>query len=273
MRELLEILGPPVAACVFGGAACGLLGLLVSGLRAPLLGVFTAHSALAGAVILPMLGASQGAGAWMGALAGGAGLGLASSRMRDGASEALGPLFSLVLGAAFLGMALSPSLRSSQMALMLGSPLLVGWSQALILAGLLALLVALLRVFHKETKLLLFSPELAACQLPAPLLLGGLLVLASAILAACLDLVGGLMLYALIANPPAAALRLSRTFRGAAWLSAVFGALSGLAGLAAAYALDLPAGACIALASGLPLILPLLTARRAVPGDVHHAHA
>ena len=46
-----ELLLPIVGAAVLGGAAAGLLGTLVLGFRMPFLAIFTAHAALAGAIL------------------------------------------------------------------------------------------------------------------------------------------------------------------------------------------------------------------------------
>ena len=106
-------------------------------------------------------------------------------------------------------------------------------------------------LWPEPLRLLLFSRELAAVLLPERGLFLLVLVLSSAVVTVNLETVGGLMLYALIANPAVAALRLGRTYAAVLGLGAGFGAASAVAGFAVAYWLDLPVGACIVVVSSL----------------------
>ena len=77
----------------------------------------------------------------------------------------------------------------------------------------------------------------------------GFLVLTAATLTVNFQTVGGLMIYSLISNPAAAAFQVTRGCRRTMFLSAVFGAVSGLGGFLIAAATDLPSGAVIVLVS------------------------
>jgi manganese/iron transport system permease protein len=162
---------------------------------------------------------------------------------------ALGTLFSLSMGLAFLGIGLAEGPKSALLSLLWGSLLFVNPSQLWWIAVSAAALAVFAFVFDRRLRVLLFSRELASALFPSGAVLGLFLVLAAGVITVNLETVGGLMLYSLIANPAVAALRTARSYRSALVLGSIFGALSALGGFLAAYWLDLPAGACIVLVS------------------------
>ena len=242
---------PILAAAVLGGASAGLLGVLVVGLRMPFLAVCTAHAALAGAVFGRLLGIPTGAAGFMGGLAGALLLGLILRRSTVDPNAALGSLFSLMMGLAFLGLGLGHGPRAELLSLLWGSLLFVGRAELVAMAAVGVALLLFVVVLDRPLRLLLFSRELAAVLIPEGLIFGLFLVLAAATVTVNLGTVGGLMLYSLIANPAVAALRLGRTYPAVLVLGATFGAASAAVGFLAAYWLDLPVGACIVLVSSL----------------------
>ena len=117
-------------------------------------------------------------------------------------------------------------------------------------------------VFEKELKILLFSRELAAMVMPEWIILIALLIMSAGIITINLEIVGGMLLYSLIANPAIAALRVARSYHTALIVSAILGALSALGGFFTAYWLNLPVGACIVLFSSLIVGVSFLLTRR-----------
>jgi len=249
--SFVEAFGVILAAAVLGGASAGLLGVFVIGLRMPFLAVVTAHAALAGAVFGELVGARHDVTGFAGAVVGAVVLGhLLRHRALD-TNAALGTLFSLMMGLAFLGIGLGEGPRSSVLALLWGSLLFVSTNQLLLMAAVGAALVAFVVVFDSHLRVLMFSRELASALVPESAVFGSLLLLAAATVTVNLETVGGLMLYSLVCNPAVAALRAARSYRAALVLGAGLGAFSAVGGFLAAYWLDLPVGACIVLFSSL----------------------
>jgi len=245
----LDTFGVILVAALVGGGSAGLLGVFVIGLRMPFLAVCTAHSALAGAVFGELFGLGHRLGGFLGAAVGAGALGAVVRRRALDPNVALGTLFSLSMGLAFLGIGLSEGPRSALLGLLWGSLLFVDPSQLLWMGGSAAALVAFVVLGDARLRVLLFSRELAAALFPEGVLFSLFLVLAAAVITVNLETVGGLMLYSLISNPAIAALRTARGYPSALALGSLFGALSALGGLLVAYLLDLPAGACIVLVS------------------------
>lgn len=257
----LAVFAPILAAAVLGGGSAGLLGIFVVGMRMPFLAVASAHAALAGAVLGGMAGLPAGPCGFAGALAGAMLLAFLVRGREIDPNVALGTLFSLMLGIAFLGMGLTPGPKSAALNLMWGSLLFVTPPQIAVMGSLAAALLAFLWLFHKELKLLLFSREIAGLLIPENLLFGALLVLEAGIITVNLEIVGGLLLYSLICNPAVAALKIARNYGSALVLSGSLGAASALGGLLAACLLDLPVGACIVIVSSV-LVMAALGAGR-----------
>lgn len=244
-----DVFGLILVAAVVGGGSAGLLGVLVVGMRIPFLAVGAAHFALAGAVFGEVAGLAHGPCAFAGATAGAAVLGLTLRRRTIDPNVALGTLFSLSMGLAFLGIGLVKGPRSELLGLLWGSLLFVSPSKVLWIGVSAAALVTFVIVFDARLRVLLFSRELAAALFSEGLVFALLLVVAAGVITVNLESVGGLMLYSLITNPAVAALRIARGWRSALSLGAALGAVSALGGFLVAYWQDLPAGACIVLVS------------------------
>jgi len=259
--SFIDTFGVILAAALLGGGSAGLLGVIVLGLRMPFLAVATAHAALAGAVFADLAGVRHDVGGFVGALLGAGALGALLRRRNLDPNAALGTLFSLMLGLAFLGIGLGEGPRTGMLSLMWGSLLLVSSGDVLRMAVAAVLLVGFLVALRRPLAVVLFSRELAATLVPEGAVFAGVLVLAGAVIAVNLETVGGLLLYALVCNPAVAALRIGRGLGQTCALGAVFGALSGVAGFAVAYWLDVPVGAAIVLVSSLLVGLVLWRVR------------
>ncbi len=196
-----------------------------------------------------LVGLPHGGCAFAGAVVGAGALGVVVQRRSLDPNLALGTLFSLSMGLAFLGIGLAEGPKSALLGLLWGSLLFVNPAQLWWMALSAAALVIFAIAFDRRLRVLLFSRELASALFPSGAVLGLFLVLAAGVITVNLETVGGLMLYSLIANPAVASLRVARSYRAALVLGSVFGALSALNGFLAAYWLDLPAGACIVLVS------------------------
>ncbi len=245
----LSIFGLILVAAVVGGGSAGLLGVFVVGMRMPFLAVGAAHFALAGAVFGDLLGLPHPPCAFAGAVVGSGALGMVLRRRTLDPNVALGTLFSLSMGLAFLGIGLAEGPRSSLLGLLWGSLLFVDAEQLLFIVLCAAALVLFIVAFDARLRVVLFSRELAAALFSEGVVFALFLLLAAAVIAVNLESVGGLMLYSLVTNPAVAALRVARGYRAALVLGTLFGAVSAVGGFLAAYWLDLPAGACIVLVS------------------------
>jgi manganese/iron transport system permease protein len=121
-------------------------------------------------------------------------------------------------------------------------------------------------LFYQNLRAIVFDRMIArSTGIPDRALFYLLLFVCGATITLNLNTIGGLLIFSLIVNPPSAAYRLTHHLGTMIALSAAFGVLSCLAGLALSYSLDVPTGAVIVLVSGLILLLSMLAAPRTRP--------
>lgn len=260
--DFLTTFGVVLAAAVFAGISAGVLGVYVIGLKMPFLAICTAHAALAGAVVAELAGFTAGPGAFIGACIGALLLTVLLRRRDIDINAALGVLFSVTIGIAFLGIGLSSGAKTGMFSLLWGSILFVTWGHVFAMLVVVAILLLFTLAFYKQLKLLLFNRELASLLIKEGLVLTALLLLASAIIAVNMEIVGGLLMFSLLSNPAIAALKLAQSLPGAFFLSAVFGIASALGGFTVAYFWNLPTGACIVLVSSLIVLISIFASRK-----------
>lgn len=143
-----------------------------------------------------------------------------------------------------------------------GSVLSIDDADLFLIAGLLFVVILFVIAFYAELTQTAFDQDLAhtsGVRVTATNL--GLAILTGATVTASMQVVGVLMVGALIVIPALAALRLARGFRTALILSISFGLLSVWIGLIVAFYADIAAGGSIVLTTVAMLILAESTGR------------
>jgi manganese/iron transport system permease protein len=248
-----------IISAFLGGIACSVIGVFVVLMHMPFIGVAMSHAAFAGALLGLWLGFEPLIGALVMSLAAAAVVGPLADRGELSPETSLGVIFSLMLGIAFLFMGLMPYARSSAMELLWGSILTNTRSDIAILAVVAIVVVLLVVVFYKEIKATIFNRNMAlAVGLPATIILYGVLFLTGATVTASLRSIGGLLVFSLILNPAAAAYQLTYSMKRMFLLSALFGVISGWAGLLFSYLFDIPSGATIVVTSSVIFLLAVI---------------
>lgn len=247
-------------AATLAGIACPVVGVLVVTMRLSFLGVCLSHAAFAGALAGLVLGVSPIAAALTASIAAAAVLGPLADRGEFGPDTAMGIVFSSALGMTFLLLALIPGPKAAALSLLWGSVLTVTRENLVVLAVVAAAVVLAASFFFKEIQAVIFDRELAlAAGIPAAAVLYGLLLASGFVVTACLQAVGGLLVFSLVINPAAAAYQLTYSLRRMFLLSAGFGVVSGWLGLLLACLLNLPAGALIVIVSALIFLVAALS--------------
>lgn len=251
-------------AALASGASTGLLGLYVVGMNMPFLGIGMAHAAMAGAVFASLAGWPILPAALAAALAAGALLAwIATTRVRADLGIATSILLSFTMGLAFLGIGMNQQDMTPLLGLMWGSLLFVSRADVAMLFVLAAACFVFVTCCRRPLDGLLFSRGAArACGLHERPLLLAFMVLAALVITINLKITGGLLMYALLTNPAAAAYELAESMPTARRLAAGLGIGSTLGGFGVSYALDLPTGACIVMVSTALYAVAALCARR-----------
>jgi manganese/iron transport system permease protein len=129
-----------------------------------------------------------------------------------------------------------------------GSVLAISTTDLWLTVGLSVGVLATVGVLYKELLFITFDPEGAeASGLPATALYFLLLGLLAITIVVSIQVIGIILVSALLVAPAAAAQQLTTDFKKMMALSAVFGVTSALLGLALSYILDTASGATIVL--------------------------
>ena len=260
---------PVICSGTLVGASTGMLGTFIVGMRIPFLGVCISHAALAGAVYGSLCGLT-GPMLMLPALAGAVATALLLGTLdvqsaRIDSNVLLGMLFSLTMGLSFLGLGLFSVYGISDnevRGLLWGNLNFCRWSDFHFFAIVAVVELAVVLLFYKELRAILFSREHAsAAGVRTTLVWTIFLILASVVLTVNFQTVGGLMIYGLLTNPAIASFRLVRGFGKALICSTLLGAVSGLGGFLIAASFDLPTGAMIVILSSLLIALAAAMAK------------
>jgi manganese/iron transport system permease protein len=235
---------------LFGGIACGTIGVFVVLMGMPFIGVCMSHAAFAGALLSLWLGFNPLIGALIASFIAAGIIGPLADRGELSPTTSVGVIFSLTLGLAFLFMGLMPGSKSGALELLWGSILTNTRGEVMLLGIVAAVVVGLVIAFYKEFQATIFHRDLAlAVGIPSALIFYGILFLTGATITVSLRPIGGLLIFSLILNPAAAAYQLTYSMKRMFFLSAAFGVLSGWVGLMMSYLLNIPSGATIVITS------------------------
>ncbi|MEK7353374.1 MAG: metal ABC transporter permease [Chloroflexota bacterium] len=257
-----------ILSALLGGIACAVVGVFVVLLHLPFIGVAMSHAAFAGALLGIWLGFNPLLGAFTFSLLSAAIIGPLADRGQLSPETSLGVIFSFMLGIAFLFLGLMPGTKSAALELLWGSILTNTRGDIVLLAIVAVVVVGLVFAFYKEIQATIFQRSIAlAVGLPATLIFYGILFLTGATVTATLRSIGGLLIFSLILNPAAAAYQLTYNLKRMFLLAAVFGVLSGWAGLLFSYLFNIPSGATIVITSSVIFMLAaVFSPKRKVKG-------
>ena len=252
-----------LVAAVLIGVLCGVIGTYVVLRGYAFLGDALAHATFPGVAVAYLFGTSILGGALVAGLVTAALIGGVSRNRRVSNDAAIGVLFA---GAFALGVMLISRIRSYRKdlsSLLFGNVLGVSTTDLIIICVMGAIVLATVLVCYRLLLLSAFDPTYAA-SLGYPnwlldLLLLGLLTLTIVV---CLQVVGNVLVVAMILTPSAAARLLTDRVPAMMALGAGIGALSAVLGLLLSYPAELAPGATIVIVATAIFFLALLFSPR-----------
>jgi manganese/zinc/iron transport system permease protein len=253
------------------GVTSGALGAFALMRRQSLVGDTLSHAALPGVCLGFLWAGTRDLGAMLaGAFFAGAAAALTvmliTRRTRLKTDAALGIVLSVYFA---VGVVLLSHVQGSAGAAQAGlSTFLFGQAAAIlttdlpVMGGVAAVALGLLMLFWKEFKLVTFDDGFARAQgLPVLALEAALTVMVALAIVVGLQMVGVVLMVAMLIAPAAAARQWTRSLGGMVLLSAGFGAVAGVAGaLVSATARGLPTGPVVVLVASVLAGLSLLLA-------------
>jgi zinc/manganese transport system permease protein len=238
--ELLGLVQNSIIAAAVLGIVGGLIGVFV--MQRDM--AFAVHGiselSFAGAAGALLIGANVVAGSLVGSLIAAVLIGLLGARARD-RNSIIGVLMPFGLGLGILFLALYPGRSGNKFGLLTGQIISVDFAQlGLLITIAVVVLVALLAVWRPLTFDSL-DPEVAEARgVPSRALSLGFMVLLGLTVAVSVQIIGALLVLALLVTPAAAALRVSSSPVLVPVLSMVFGFVSAVGGILLAIGGSLP---------------------------------
>ena len=170
----------------------------------------------------------------------------------------------MALGIVFINS--TPGYAPNLMTYLFGNILTVRRSDVLLTLGLVAVVLVLLALYFKELVAVAFDEEFAAVQgVPVDAVRILLLVVTALAVVFLIQLVGIILVMALLTIPPMVSLMLVRSFGAVMLLSTVLGAVMTVGGLVLSYLVDVPSGPAIVLLGAVMLGVVWLGRRVARP--------
>jgi manganese/iron transport system permease protein len=230
------------------GAQCGMIGVFVFLLNIPFIGVAIAHAAMAGGIWAVIFSIPSKAGAFIASIAAAIGAGPASDKFKTGANVTLAVIFALCMGLAFMGASLMPGGMQNATGYLWGSVFLSDTSDIIFMAAALLLTSIFVIIFYRQVSAVLFNRELAAANgINEKIYFYAIMSLSAVVIAVNLNIIGGLMLFALVIIPPAIAAKFSVGLKAFMIISVITGAACGAAGTVISFIFNLPVSATVVL--------------------------
>lgn len=246
-------------AAIFVGLLCSTLSFFVVLKRLSFLGAGISHTALGGIAIGLVLGIDPIITGSVFAVGTAMSTGYISRIGRVGEDTVIGIYYATGMA---LGIALISSFKGyypELFALLFGNILSVTVRDLAIMAFVLVFVLLFVILFFKELLAICFDEEMAiAGGLPVNLIYMGLLAAMGLTVIVSIQLVGVVLVAALIVIPGAISFRLSKNYRGMLWLSLLFGLGGSVGGLFISYFFPVPPGAAIVLILAVAFALTMV---------------
>lgn len=261
----LEFMRLAAVAGVSAALSLGVLGVYVVLKRVVFVGLALANLATFGAALAMAVGMPIEATALGLTLAGAAFLALIATPRRIPAESIVGWTFATASAATVLILATSSKADADAMRLLFGNVLAITAREAVLLAAVTAVVLAVHVLFARRFVLVVFDPESArAAGIATRFWTLVLYLTIGAATAAAVHETGALLAFALVTLPALAALLVTRGLRGAFAAAPSLAVVVVLAGLVLSFILDFPTGpfTVALLALFVPLAAGIGAARR-----------
>jgi len=238
--ELLGLVHNSIIAAAVLGILGGLIGVFV--MQRDM--AFAVHGiselSFAGAAGALLLGANVVLGSLVGSLLAAVLIGLLGAKARD-RNSIIGVLMPFGLGLGILFLALYPGRSANKFGLLTGQIISVDIPQLGLLIGIAVLVLVVLLLIWRPLSFDSLDPDVAAARgVPSRALSLGFMVLLGLTVAVSVQIIGSLLVLALLVTPAAAALRVSSSPLLVPLLSMLFGFVSAVGGILLALGGSLP---------------------------------
>jgi zinc transport system permease protein len=241
-----------VICALLASIACGVIGTYVVVKRISFISGGIAHAVLGGMGLAYFFGANPLHGAIASALLAAMILGVVSLRARQHEDTLIGALWSVGMAIGIIFIYKTPGYSQNLLSYLFGNILMVSGREIIYLAVLDLLILAMVMAFYNRFLGVCFDEEYCRIQgmnVDAVYLL--LLCLIALTVVILVQVVGIVMVVAMLTLPAAIAGQWMRSLKQMMGMACVVGGLVSLTGLVVSYPFNLPAGATIVLVAGV----------------------
>jgi zinc transport system permease protein len=248
-----------IAAGILVSIACGIVGTLVVVNRIVFISGGIAHAAYGGIGIGYFFRINPVLGAIFFTFFSALGMGFLQRRVRERADTLIGVMWSIGMAIGIIFIDLTPGYKADLMSYLFGSILTVPIADLWIMLGIDILIIALVSIFYKELLAISFDETFTTIRnIPVETIYLGLMGMTALTIVAVMQVVGLIMVIALLTIPAAISGQFVRNMKGMMILAVILGIIFNLIGLALSYSLNLTSGATIILVAGVGYLISLL---------------
>ncbi|MDX1519276.1 MAG: metal ABC transporter permease, partial [Gammaproteobacteria bacterium] len=232
-----------ILACILASVGCGIMGTYIVVKRIGFLAGGIAHSVLAGMGIAYFIGASPLAGAIIAALVSGILIGWINLKWRQDEDILIAAFWSVGMAIGIIFISRTEGYNIDLMSYLFGNILLVSAQDIYLMAILDVVLIVLIALFYRQFLAATFDEEFSRLRgLNIEFIYIVLLSMVSLTVVLLIQIVGLILVLALLILPAASATQFSSSITRMMLLSVLFSLLITLTGLFASYEPDLPSG-------------------------------
>jgi zinc transport system permease protein len=247
-----------LVACLLAGIGCGTVGAYVVVKRIGFLAGGIAHALLAGMGIAFFLQSSPLGGALVAALVSAALIAWIKLRWRQDEDVLIAGFWSVGMAIGILFISRAPGYAIDLTGYLFGNILMVSAADLKLMAALDAVLLAAIALCYRQFLAILFDEEFARVRgLNVELHYMILLCLVALTVVLLIQIVGLILVMALLVLPAAAAAQFTTTLPRMMIAAVLFSVLATVSGLWLSYAPDLPSGATMVVVAGIGYLLAL----------------
>ncbi|CAH9019123.1 metal ABC transporter permease [Candidatus Nitrosacidococcus sp. I8] len=246
-------------AGILASLSCGIVGSFVIVKRISFLVGGIAHAILGGMGIAYYLGKDPFLGALFAALLAALVIGWVNLRWKEQEDTLISALWSIGMAIGIIFISQAPSYNVDLMAYLFGNILMVSIQQLYLMAGIDIAIILIIFLFYKQFLAISFDEEFANLR-GVPVIFFYLLLLCMVAITVVLlvQIVGLILVIALLALPAAIARQYTKSLVGMMILASFLGAIFTTTGLAISYEPDLPTGSVIVLVTGAAYLISTL---------------
>ena len=252
-----------LAAGLLASIGCGVVGTYVVVKRIAFIAGGIAHSALGGMGMAVYYGFDPLAGALLGAIVSAWIIGWIRLYLKAQEDTLIGALWAIGMAVGILFIAKTPGYQGDLMSYLFGNILLVPEQSLWFMTGLDIVLLGIVAAYHRQFLAIVFDEEFARLRgIPVGFFYLLLLSLIAITVVLLIQVVGLILVLALLTLPAAVAGHYVHSLGRMMLLSTILGGLITTTGLALSYAPDLPPGPVIILLAGIVYLFSAILSRR-----------